>query len=30
VGMALAEFDRLQRNEEKRMTNGNRLVPAVS
>lgn len=30
VGMALAEFDRLRRNEEKRMTNGNRLVPAVS
>jgi UDP-galactopyranose mutase len=30
VGMALAEFDRLQRNEKKRMTNGNRLVPSVS
>ena len=27
VGMALAEFDRLQRNEEIRVTNGNRLVP---
>jgi len=30
VGMALAEFDRLRRNEEIRRTNGNRLVPAVS
>ena len=30
VGMALAEFERLQRNQEQRMTNGNRLVPAVS
>jgi UDP-galactopyranose mutase len=30
VGMALAEFDRLQRNEEIRMADGKRLVPAVS
>jgi hypothetical protein len=30
VGMALAEFDRLQRNEEIRMADGKRLIPAVS
>jgi UDP-galactopyranose mutase len=30
VGMALAEFDRLRRNEEIRLTNCNRLVPVVS
>jgi UDP-galactopyranose mutase len=30
VGMALAEFDRLRRNEEIRITKGSRLVPAVS
>ncbi len=29
VGMALTEFDRLRRNEEIRVTSGNRLVPAA-